>query len=241
MSIDRLINLGVTLTLIELMVTIGLGVTFAQVAHVARNGRLVAQATLANYIFAPAAAVALMMVFHPHPMVAAGFLMAAVCPGAPYGPPFTAMAKGNEPVAVGLMVILAASSAIVAPLLLFLLLPLVAGSEDLRVNAAKIVTNLLVCQLLPLCIGLLLRQAPTRPGRTAEGARNAAGHRTQPCGVRRDPGGSVPPAKAHSPGRLWRHASLGRRFHCARLAARWAGREQPEGDGAQYRPCCNCC
>ena len=37
MSVDKLINLGVTLTLIEMMVTIGLGVTLAQVARVAQN------------------------------------------------------------------------------------------------------------------------------------------------------------------------------------------------------------
>jgi BASS family bile acid:Na+ symporter len=158
MSVDKLINLGVTLTLIEMMVTIGLGVTFAQVAGVAQNVHLVSKATVANYFLAPAAAVALIMVFHPHPLVAAGLLLAAVCPGAPYGAPFTAMAKGNVPVAVGLMVILAGSSAIVAPLLLSALLPLVAGGGDLRVNTLEIVTTLLVCQLTPLFIGLVLRQ-----------------------------------------------------------------------------------
>ena len=51
------------------------------------------------------------------------FLICAVCPGAPYGPPFTGMAKGKVGVAVGLMVILAGSSALVAPLLLHGLLP----------------------------------------------------------------------------------------------------------------------
>jgi bile acid:Na+ symporter, BASS family len=162
MSIDKLINLGVTLTLIEMMVAIGLGVTFAQVVGVARNGRLIAKAIIANYVLVPVAAVALLMLFHPPPMVAAGFLLAAVCPGAPYGPPFTAMAKGNVPMAVGLMVILAGSSAIIAPLLLSILLPLVVGSNDLRVDTVKIVSTLMICQLIPLCIGLFLRQR--RPG-----------------------------------------------------------------------------
>jgi BASS family bile acid:Na+ symporter len=37
-------------------------------------------------------------------MVAAGFVVLAVCPGAPYGPPFTAIAKGSVAVAVGLIV-----------------------------------------------------------------------------------------------------------------------------------------
>lgn len=158
MSIDNLINILVTLTLIEMMVTIGLSVRFTEVIGVARNWRLVAQAVLANYVLVPAAAVGLLLLFHSHPLVAAGFLVAAVCPGAPYGPPFTAMAKGNVPVAVGLMVILAGSSALVAPLLLHLLLPILSGDEPLKIDVIKMVGTLLLTQLLPLGIGLIVRQ-----------------------------------------------------------------------------------
>jgi BASS family bile acid:Na+ symporter len=91
-------------------------------------------------------------------MVAAGFLVAAVCPGAPYGPPFTAMAKGDVPVSVGLMVILAGSSTIIAPLLLLFLLPLMAGDTPLKINVVKMVGTLLGAQLLLLYVGLLVRR-----------------------------------------------------------------------------------
>ena len=157
-SIDKVINILATVTLVEMMVTIGLGVTFADVAGVARNWRMVARAALANYVCVPAAAVALLLLFHAQPLVAAGFLIAAVCPGAPYGPPFTAIARGNVVLSVGLMVILAGSSAIIAPLLLRVLLPLTAGEQSLEVNAAKIVVALALSQFLPLCVGLLVRQ-----------------------------------------------------------------------------------
>jgi bile acid:Na+ symporter, BASS family len=158
MSIEKLSNILVTITVIEMMVAIGLGVTFAEVVKVARNLRLVAKAALANYVCVPAAAVGLLLLFNAHPMVAAGFLIAAVCPGAPYGPPFTAMAKGNVAVSVGLMVILAGSSAILAPLLLRVLLPLMAGNEPLKIDAVKMVITLLLSQLLPLCAGMAVRQ-----------------------------------------------------------------------------------
>ena len=59
--------------------------------------------------------------------------------------------------AVGWMVILAGSSAIVAPVLLYFLLPLTSGSETLEVDAVKIVVTLLVTQLAPLCLGLGVR------------------------------------------------------------------------------------
>jgi len=158
MTVDRLINVLAAITLIEMMVTIGLGATLSDVLRVGRSWSLVARAVFANYILVPASAVLLLRLFRANPMVAAGFLVAAVCPGAPYGPPLTAMAKGNVPVSVGLMIILASTSAISAPLLLPSLLPLVAGDTPLKTSVVKMVSTLLGAQLLPLCLGVLLRR-----------------------------------------------------------------------------------
>src|SRR5439155_12003541 len=126
-QLNQLINLVASITLFEMMVAIGLGVTFADVLLVAKDWKLVTKAALASYVFVPAAAVGLLILFQADPYVAAGFLICAVCPGAPYGPPFTGMAKGKVGVAVGLMVVLAGSSALAAPLLLRGLLPFVLG------------------------------------------------------------------------------------------------------------------
>jgi BASS family bile acid:Na+ symporter len=148
------------------MVTIGLGTTFAELAGVARDWRLLGKAALANYVCVPAAAVGLLLAFHAQPLVAAGFLIAAVCPGAPYGPPFTGLARGNVPRSVGLMAILAGSSALVAPLLLYFLMPLTAGDAPVQVDATKMVRTLLLAQFLPLCVGLAVRHwRPALAGR----------------------------------------------------------------------------
>src|SRR5262245_36405237 len=157
MTADRFVNLLAAVTLFEMMVTIGLGVTVAEILGVARDWRTMARAGLANYVIVPTAAVALLLLFGAAPLVGAGFLMAAVCPGAPYGPPFTGMAKGNDTLAVGLMMVLAASSAVVAPLLLRLLLPLVSGDHPVEIEVAKLVETLLGDQLLPLGIGVFIR------------------------------------------------------------------------------------
>ncbi len=169
MTIDQVIGILASVTLFELMVAIGLSATAADVAGVARNWGLVGRAALANYVFVPAAAFLLLRLFMPvalnqanYALVAVGFLIAAVCPGAPYGPPFTGLARGNVGVAVGLMVVLAASSALVAPLLLQSLLPLLLtflpplppGSPELRIDVVRMVGTLLITQFLPLCIGL---------------------------------------------------------------------------------------
>ena len=157
MSIDQFVNLLATVTLFEMMVTIGLGVKLAQVLAIAADWRIVVRAAVANYLIVPAAAVLLLLLFHATPLVAAGFLIAAVCPGAPYGPPFTGLAKGNVALAVGLMMLLAGSSALLAPLLLRLLLPLASGDAQVQIDVAKMIGTLLGAQLLPLGIGLFLR------------------------------------------------------------------------------------
>ena len=162
MELQRLINILVPVALFEMMVAIGLGVTLREVAAVARDWRLLTRAALANYLLVPAATVGLLLLFHADPMVSAGFLILAACPGAPFGPPVTAIAKGSVTASVGLMILLAGSSAVLAPLLLGLLLPLLGGGVQVRIEPHKLLITLLVTQFVPLCLGLLVRQR--RPG-----------------------------------------------------------------------------
>jgi predicted Na+-dependent transporter len=76
-----IINLLATITLIEMMVTIGLGVTVRDVLGVALNWRRLGQAALANYVCVPAIALGLLLFIQPPSLAAAGILIAAVCPG----------------------------------------------------------------------------------------------------------------------------------------------------------------
>jgi BASS family bile acid:Na+ symporter len=157
MTIDRWISLLINLTLIEMMVAIGMSVSLADVMGTARDWRLMLRAAMANYVLVPVATVALLLLFHAKPMVSAGFLILAVCPGAPYGPPLTAIARGNVAISVGLMIVLAASSALAAPLLLAATMPFVSGEATLEFNAGRLVATLLATQLAPLCVGMGLR------------------------------------------------------------------------------------
>lgn len=155
----QLVNLLAAVTLIEMMVTLGLGVRASDVLAVSKRVDLLSRALLANYVIVPGAALGLLLLFHASPMVAAGFLVAAVCPGAPYAPPFTSIAKGDVTLSVGLMVVLAASSAVLAPVLLGLLLPLAVADTVVKINILKMIGTLLGAQLLPLCVGLWIRNS----------------------------------------------------------------------------------
>jgi bile acid:Na+ symporter, BASS family len=156
MGLDQLISVLVAVTLIEMMLATGLGVRLADVIGVARNGSQLLVAGLTNYVAVPTAAVVLILLVGAGPPSAVGILLLAVCPGAPYGPPLTALARGATATAVGLMVILAGSSVVMAPLLLSFLLPLTTGSAGLQVHAFGIFQVIVVTQLLPLWCGLAI-------------------------------------------------------------------------------------
>jgi BASS family bile acid:Na+ symporter len=157
-SLEQLIGILVTVTLIEMMIAVGLSVRLADLAAVFQNKGLLVRALVANYVVVPAVTVGMLVVFETSPLVTAGFLILAVCPGAPYGPPFTAVARGEVSTSVGLMIVLAASSAVCAPLLLQFLLPLVSGESGLQFDAKRIAATLFLTQLLPLAAGLAARQ-----------------------------------------------------------------------------------
>ena len=162
MALDSLVKLFVTVAVIEMMVTVGLGVAVADLIDVGRDVRLLARAILANYVVVPAVTVGLLVLLGASPMVAAGFLILAVCPGAPFGPPLVVMAGGNAALSVGWMTILAVTSAVIAPAALYLLLPLFAGAVTLTFDVVcRIMSTLIGVQLLPLAVGLAIRHFRT--------------------------------------------------------------------------------
>jgi BASS family bile acid:Na+ symporter len=160
LNFDLFFPLLVTVTLAEMMFAMGLKLSFTQLAEPIRSNRwLVYRSVLANYILVPALTLLVIWVFQADPLVAAGLLILGVSPAAPYGPPFTVIARGNLALSTALMVILAASSALLAPLLLQLLLPLISvGDLTIRIDPLKLTGTLFVIQLLPLCLGLAIGQ-----------------------------------------------------------------------------------
>lgn len=144
--------------LIGMMLSVGLKVTVEEVLASTGKVRIVLLGVVANFVLVPAVTIGLLNFFHTDPIVSAGFLILAVCPAAPVGPPFAAIARGNVPSAVGQMVILSGLSALLAPLLLSVLLTRVLPPSELHIDYLAIVRTLLIAQVLPLGIGLGIRR-----------------------------------------------------------------------------------
>jgi BASS family bile acid:Na+ symporter len=147
----RLLTVG---GLVAMMLSMGLRVKSDEVLASSRNPRQAALGILANFVLVPVVAAGLLRWFDPDPMVTVGFLILAVCPGAPVGPPFAAVARGDVPYAVGQMVILAGLSAVLSPVLLGVLLTRVVPDSEMRIDYLAIGRSLLLSQMLPLAAGL---------------------------------------------------------------------------------------
>ncbi len=142
--------------LITIMLSMGLQVSLDSVLKSVRQLHLLAWCVIANYVLVPLVALGLLIAFQANPMVSVGFLILAVCPAAPVGPPLTAIAKGHVSLSIGMMLVLAALSALLSPALLSLLITFIPLESELSVDYFVIVRTLLVAQLLPLAVGLLI-------------------------------------------------------------------------------------
>ena len=154
MDTSRLVALLNVSALVTIMLSMGLQVTFEDVLLSARRPRQLLLGLFSNYVLVPVVTLGLLCIFQANPMVSVGFMILAACPGAPVGPQITAVARGNVPWAVGMMLTLAGLSAILSPALLSVLLARLAPDSSLHINYLAIVQTLLITQLLPLAIGL---------------------------------------------------------------------------------------
>lgn len=136
------------------MLAMGLRVRFQAVTASTSPLRCVLLAILANYVLVPAVTLLLLYLFQANPMVSTGFIVLAVCPGAPVAPPITVIARGNVAWAVGIMVILAGLSAPLSPVLLSVLLTWLNPDSELHIDYLAITRALLVAQMLPLAVGM---------------------------------------------------------------------------------------
>ncbi|MCP4579844.1 MAG: hypothetical protein GY846_26540 [Deltaproteobacteria bacterium] len=157
MLLNQITDTVTFLWLLCLMFHMGSSVTLGQLTTSFKKGAILWKGVFTNLLLVPVAAFGLLLLFRPDPLIAAGFLTGVVFSGAPMGPPFTALAKGDVPLAIGLMIILAGLTTIISPAVLKFLLMGFASEKPLEVNYLKIMTVVILGQLLPLSVGLFLR------------------------------------------------------------------------------------
>lgn len=144
------------LSLVSLMFWMGLKARFEDVLASTKNFKLIGLGFLANFILVPILTLGLLYIFSSDNLVCVGFLVIAVCPGAPVGLPFVAMARGDVAVAISQMIVLSTISVFLSPLLLGLLFKYLFKEDDLVIDSLKVIKTLFLIQILPLALGFFV-------------------------------------------------------------------------------------
>lgn len=145
-------------SVILLMLGAGLNIELRQVIDIAKRFRLVLLGVLANFLAVPLLIVLCLMLVPLSPDIKIGIMLMAAAPIAPMAPaPFVEKAKGDVVYSVGLMTIVASLSIVLTPLILSLSIPESVGGVTL--NPIQIVKTLLMVQLIPISVGIAIRQA----------------------------------------------------------------------------------
>lgn len=154
MNAQQAVSALTFLWLISLMFRMGLSVPIRAVVESLAKTRFLLKALLANFFLVPLIAWGLLAFFQPNPIVSFGFMIVVVFAGAPFGPAFATIAKGDTSLAIGMMVFLAALSVPISPAILAFLLGYLPGSSPITLDHASILKVMLLGQLAPLGAGL---------------------------------------------------------------------------------------
>lgn len=147
-------TIGILSTLIFVlssMLAMGFSLTVQQILVPLRNTKLVILSIVANFIFVPMLALAILMIFPLSEGLAIGLFLLGTSAGAPFIPKLAQVAKGDIAFAVGLMVLLMVVTIIYVPIVLPLLL------SGVTVNPWDIAKSLILLMLLPLVIALFIK------------------------------------------------------------------------------------
>lgn len=134
------------------MLAMGLRLTVAEIAQPLRNPRFVAAALGLNFVVLPVAAWLIAAALDLDADVRTGLILISAVAGAPMIPKLVTIAKGDAASAVALVTLLVVATVVIAPLLV----PTLIG--DVQVDSAAIALSLGWHMLLPLAIGVFVRE-----------------------------------------------------------------------------------
>ncbi|WP_206664926.1 bile acid:sodium symporter family protein [Halorubrum salsamenti] len=131
------------------MFSMGVQLSPNQLVNVLRKRRLLAKSLTVNLVAVPLVAYLLVQTVSLGTGFAAGLVLLAVSPGAPFGPKLAEVSDSDVAFASGLMAVLCVLSVVTIPISLLLLLP-----GDVVVDPVAIGRIVLGIQLVPLLLGL---------------------------------------------------------------------------------------
>jgi BASS family bile acid:Na+ symporter len=141
--------------LVSVMLSIGLEVTGRTVVDTLRNTGLMSRALVANLVLVPALGLLLVRLFALPPDIAAGVLILAAAPGAPFALSFTSKVKDALAFAAALTFVLTLLSFVVSPTLAGVLL---GGGGALGLPVGRVAVQATLLLVVPMLVGFVLQR-----------------------------------------------------------------------------------
>ncbi len=155
---DILISVVLPLGLAFIMLSLGLGLAFADFARVATRPFSFLIGAVNQVFLLPALAFVIAKVFSLPPELAVGFMILSFCPGGVTSNIMTRLAKGDVALSVSLTAVISLTSMITLPFLLAWSVSHFMGSAAEPVNIAGVAISMFLLTALPVLVGVTLRR-----------------------------------------------------------------------------------
>jgi bile acid:Na+ symporter, BASS family len=155
---DSLSTLVLAISLIIIMLGMGLSLTIDDFRRVIREPKAALTGLINQLVFLPIIGFVLVSVFDVRPEIAIGMMLLAACPGGPTSNLITHLSKGDTALSVSLTAVSSVITIVTIPLIMQFSLDYFMGkSQSIDLDIPKIIGQLFVITILPVCLGMLLK------------------------------------------------------------------------------------
>ena len=158
---DILINVVLPLSLAVIMLSLGVGLSFADFARVAKRPKAFAIGAVSQVILLPIITYGIVMSFGLTGAIAVGFMLLSFCPGGVTSNMITKLAKGDVALSVSLTAVISLLSILTVPVLAAWAVVHFMGDDAPEVSVASLAIAMFLITTLPVLIGVLIRHFAT--------------------------------------------------------------------------------
>lgn len=154
---DILINVVLPLSLAIIMLSLGVGLTFADFARVLRTPKAFAIGAVAQIILLPVVTYGIVRAFGLGPEIAVGFMLLSFCPGGVTSNMITRLSRGDVALSVSLTAVISLLSILTVPALAAWSVVHFMSDAAPDVSVTGLAISVFVIVTLPVLIGVLIR------------------------------------------------------------------------------------
>jgi len=159
---DILINVVLPLSLAIIMLSLGVGLSFADFARVATRPKAFAVGALSQVILLPIVTYLIVISFGLTGAIAVGFMLLSFCPGGVTSNMISKLAKGDVALSVSLTAVISLLSILTVPFLAAWSVTHFMGEDAPDVSVTTLAISVFLITTLPVAIGVLIRHFAER-------------------------------------------------------------------------------